>query len=710
MKTVVFLVGLVVSVAGQSYVYVNEKQRDIKYNPSSNLFDLSSYVYKPPSEVHQHIAARGSTLNAKTPSLTGPQVSQSHQPPQILPVKYSGRTLIETSPDITGLPSAITAGGGYSLEELYASLEKRPDEYQKKQAERLPNFLPPTQSHFHEQPQVTNRQARFTQSQQQAKAYPQQYTSNQYRTTQYAQLQPQYNVNPEQYTSNQYKQNQPYQHQQKSNIYTQQYTSNQYKQNQPYQLQPQSNINPEQYTSNQYKQNQPYQHQQQPNIYPKQYTSGQYKQNQPVHHQQQPNINPQQYNSNQYKHNQFGQHQQQPNFNPQQYTSNQYKQNQSYQHQQQSNIHPQQYTSNQYKQNQPEQHQQQPNIYPQQYTRNQYTQTHSQSQQRTYNNEDYKRTPNFISQGRLQSSILQTSQDLPQPSSHDNYPTSAISSDQLQFFGLPAFILNGKEDKSLEELYAEFESMDLEAEKQQHKVKQIRPQIRGGQQTEYPQVSRKEPDAEQNHYTPQNSPRGNEQISYTSVFQDQFQDTAKGNSSPISPQSTKRQGQSQRRRRIRQKRRKIHEKHNTAEEPEDVSRLMVPIPVKPLKDNSQHSSEVSRNYVDLSVDSLPQDPDGDGIPGEAGVNYPTLNSVPQTSFSCRQQPLNGYYADLETSCQVMHLCQAGGVQDSFLCPNGTIFNQEIFSCQWWYKVDCAKSVSFYNLNEALYKVPKPAKE
>lgn len=41
---------------------------------------------------------------------------------------------------------------------------------------------------------------------------------------------------------------------------------------------------------------------------------------------------------------------------------------------------------------------------------------------------------------------------------------------------------------------------------------------------------------------------------------------------------------------------------------------------------------------------------------------------------------------IETACQVVHMCQAGGVQDSFLCPNGTIWNQEKFACQWWYEV------------------------
>ena len=28
---------------------------------------------------------------------------------------------------------------------------------------------------------------------------------------------------------------------------------------------------------------------------------------------------------------------------------------------------------------------------------------------------------------------------------------------------------------------------------------------------------------------------------------------------------------------------------------------------------------------------------------------------------------------------------------SFLCPNGTIFNQEYFICDWWFNVDCAEA-------------------
>ena len=33
---------------------------------------------------------------------------------------------------------------------------------------------------------------------------------------------------------------------------------------------------------------------------------------------------------------------------------------------------------------------------------------------------------------------------------------------------------------------------------------------------------------------------------------------------------------------------------------------------------------------------------------------------------------------------------------SFLCPNGTIFSQQLLTCDWWYNVDCQTSAKFYN--------------
>ncbi|UXI22287.1 hypothetical protein NH340_JMT08230 [Sarcoptes scabiei] len=131
----------------------------------------------------------------------------------------------------------------------------------------------------------------------------------------------------------------------------------------------------------------------------------------------------------------------------------------------------------------------------------------------------------------------------------------------------------------------------------------------------------------------------------------------------------------------------------------------LPIVTPTLSSSSTSSAKNDSAFkpAKISLQELPPDLDRDGIPGVAGRDYPTLIEIPKTSFSCARQPLNGYYADTETACQVVHMCQMGGVQDSFICPNGTIWNQEKFACQWWYEVNCASAPTFYALNNNLYK-------
>lgn len=65
--------------------------------------------------------------------------------------------------------------------------------------------------------------------------------------------------------------------------------------------------------------------------------------------------------------------------------------------------------------------------------------------------------------------------------------------------------------------------------------------------------------------------------------------------------------------------------------------------------------------------------------------------------------LLGYYADMETRCQVWHWCIHSGSKFSFLCPNGTVFNQDLRVCDWFYNVDCDQAESQYSNNEELYK-------
>ena len=108
------------------------------------------------------------------------------------------------------------------------------------------------------------------------------------------------------------------------------------------------------------------------------------------------------------------------------------------------------------------------------------------------------------------------------------------------------------------------------------------------------------------------------------------------------------------------------------------------------------------------------------IPGAAGRDYPNLTSVPRTSFTCKDLS-PGYYSDPEAQCQVYHRCTHGADKPSFtrLCPignnmfvflniptwqysSGTLYNQQYFTCDWWFNVDCSTVTDFYSLNDDVY--------
>ncbi|XP_076372557.1 uncharacterized protein LOC143257570 [Tachypleus tridentatus] len=93
------------------------------------------------------------------------------------------------------------------------------------------------------------------------------------------------------------------------------------------------------------------------------------------------------------------------------------------------------------------------------------------------------------------------------------------------------------------------------------------------------------------------------------------------------------------------------------------------------------------------------------IPGIPGKDYPVFSQVPYTRFRCKDVPYPGFYADVESGCQVWHYCQLDGRQDSFLCPNGTVFNQETRVCDWWFNVNCIDSTYLYGVNADLYRLP-----
>jgi len=130
--------------------------------------------------------------------------------------------------------------------------------------------------------------------------------------------------------------------------------------------------------------------------------------------------------------------------------------------------------------------------------------------------------------------------------------------------------------------------------------------------------------------------------------------------------------------------------------PEEFRHLLAQVDGIDRKDDSNADSVASESR------RRPRQSKFRGVPGTAGRDFPTLGSIPMTSFSCIGTKA-GFYADIEANCQVYHYCHFDGRQDSFLCSNGTVFNQKVFTCDWWYNVNCAASEDLYSLNDNLYK-------
>ncbi|XP_014477491.1 PREDICTED: uncharacterized protein LOC106745949 isoform X2 [Dinoponera quadriceps] len=93
--------------------------------------------------------------------------------------------------------------------------------------------------------------------------------------------------------------------------------------------------------------------------------------------------------------------------------------------------------------------------------------------------------------------------------------------------------------------------------------------------------------------------------------------------------------------------------------------------------------------------------------GKPNVDYPAYATIPETSFSCKEQRYKGFFGDPATGCQVWHYCDLNGGKSSFLCPNGTIFSQVALTCDWWFNVKCETTTQLYVLNERLYKYILP---
>ena len=74
--------------------------------------------------------------------------------------------------------------------------------------------------------------------------------------------------------------------------------------------------------------------------------------------------------------------------------------------------------------------------------------------------------------------------------------------------------------------------------------------------------------------------------------------------------------------------------------------------------------------------------------------WPTyrFNAIPETKFDCATKKQPGYYADVDTRCQVIRRCDINGNRTSYLCTNTSVFNQITLTCDYWYNVDCEKYV------------------
>lgn len=52
-------------------------------------------------------------------------------------------------------------------------------------------------------------------------------------------------------------------------------------------------------------------------------------------------------------------------------------------------------------------------------------------------------------------------------------------------------------------------------------------------------------------------------------------------------------------------------------------------------------------------------------------------------------PLSSRKPSIDLVCpQAFYVCHGDGRGEGMLCPNGTIFSQELLVCDWWFNVDC----------------------
>lgn len=69
----------------------------------------------------------------------------------------------------------------------------------------------------------------------------------------------------------------------------------------------------------------------------------------------------------------------------------------------------------------------------------------------------------------------------------------------------------------------------------------------------------------------------------------------------------------------------------------------------------------------------------------------------KSNFSCEGRP-SGYYADVDTGCELYHMCDQSGRKFSYACPNTTLFQQRMLVCDHWFMVNCSKAEDDYSAN------------
>jgi len=91
-------------------------------------------------------------------------------------------------------------------------------------------------------------------------------------------------------------------------------------------------------------------------------------------------------------------------------------------------------------------------------------------------------------------------------------------------------------------------------------------------------------------------------------------------------------------------------------------------------------------------------------------NY-QYDSMPDTSFTCDNKVVSGYYADPDADCQMFHICVQVNETDvrdfKFMCPDDTVFDQENFICANWFEIDCLSSTFYYDKNLQLFQPMDP---